>query len=145
MKDQELIRAKLVEFSGKTFSDQSEVLNWLQNAFEDVARQPSTPSASVEQVARELQECRNNLQQVTDERDSLRLEFEDWKSKFHIKDQDGGAFVMQVWLKCLGGQCAPKSHLIDGLAKTTRQLVEQSASTTDKDKDNAMNADRKGD
>lgn len=81
---------------------------------------------AIAEQAEQLAETRIRLQQAIDERDALKYELESWRDIFHLSADDEkkkhGSFIINVWLKCVGNRCAPKSHLIDGLSITTRRL-----------------------
>jgi hypothetical protein len=75
-------------------------------------------------IDQELVQTRLQLQQMTDERDAIRYELDEWRRTFRpAGEEPDQQFIMRIWLRCLGDKCAPKSHLIDGLAITTRNLA----------------------
>lgn len=50
------------------------------------------------------------------------LKYRDEEMLYRLRDSDAN-WVFQVWLRCLGGKCYRKSHMIDGIAKYTREIV----------------------
>jgi hypothetical protein len=74
----------------------------------------------------EIADLRIKLAQTQDELDAVKYELDSWRDTFHLAADEElkkhGSLIINIWLKCLGGFCAPKSHLIDGLAITTRRL-----------------------